>query len=275
MVVEKNHRPRIPALNTKFIVLILFSFSLLISDQKNNYLSILRNSITIALHPIQATVDFPQRLLSWMNNTFIERNELIKENKALQEERLVNLQALQRFDSLVQENIRLREILNASTKLNDNVQIARIISADINPFRHIIVVDKGTQDNLYNGQTMVDTNGVVGQILQTSFLSSQAILISDTDHALPIEVNRNGLRTIAQGNGSYDHLDIPYIPNNTDIRVGDLLVTSGLGGKFPTGYPVALIDKVSRNPSQQFANVSAKPTASLNQIREVMLIDNQ
>ena len=239
MVVEKNHRPRIPALNTKFIVLILFSFSLLISDQKNNYLSILRNSITIALHPIQATVDFPQRLVSWMDNTFIERNELIKENKALQEERLVNLQALQRFDSLVQENIRLREILNASTKLNNNVQIARIISADINPFRHIIVVDKGTQDNLYNGQTMVDTNGVVGQILQTSFLSSQAILISDTDHALPIEVNRNGLRTIAQGNGSYDHLDIPYIPNNADIRVGDLLVTSGLGGKFPAGYPVA------------------------------------
>jgi rod shape-determining protein MreC len=185
------------------------------------------------------------------------------------------LQALQRFDSLVQENIRLREILNASAKLNDNVQIARIISADINPFRHIIVIDKGTQNNLYNGQVIVDTNGVVGQILQTSFLSSHAILISDTDHALPIEVNRNGLRTIAQGNGSYDRLDIPYIPNNADIRVGDLIVTSGLGGKFPAGYPVALIDKVSRNPSQQFAYVSAKPTASLNQIREVMLIDKQ
>ena len=275
MVVEKNHRPRLPALNTKFIVLILLSFILLISDQKNDYLSLLRNSISIALHPIQTTVYLPQRFWSWLHVTFSERNELLKENKALHEEHLIHELTLQRFNSLEQENIRLRKILNASVKLKDNVQIARIISADINPFRHIVIIDKGTQNNLYNGQVILDTNGVIGQILQTSFLSSQAILISDTDHAIPIEVNRNGLRTIAQGNGSYNQLNIPYIPNNADIKIGDLLVTSGLGGKFPTGYPVAIIDNIARNPSQQFANVSAKPVASLNQIREVMLIDSK
>ena len=119
---------------------------------------------------------------------------------------------------------------------------------------------------------IVDADGVMGQILDTNFLTSEAILISDADHALPVQINRNGLRTILLGSGSYTNLNAPYIPNNADIKIGDLLVTSGLGGKFPAGYPVGTINSIVRNPSEQFSNVTAKPIALLNQAREVMLI---
>jgi rod shape-determining protein MreC len=118
----------------------------------------------------------------------------------------------------------------------------------------------------------VDANGVVGQIITAGVLSSQSILISDPDHALPVEVNRNGLRTVAVGTGDYEQLDLPFLPNNADIQQGDLLVTSGLGGAFPAGYPVAIIDSVTRIPQEPFAIVTARPAAALNQIREVMLI---
>lgn len=271
---DKHRRPRIPALNIKFILLFCLSFFLLVGDQKNNYVSLLRNSVAIAIHPIQSLVDFPQRFGSWINTNISSRKELIQENKRLYEDHLQKELALQRLASLEQENIRLREILNASSTIKNSVQIARIISTDINPFRHLVVINKGEQDGTYNGQALVDSNGVIGQILQTNFLSAKVILISDTDHALPVEINRNGFRALAQGNGSFDSLSIPFIPNNADIEIGDLLVTSGLGGKFPIGYPVAIIDSISLNPTKQFADVIAKPLAPLNQVREVILINS-
>lgn len=271
---DKHRRQRIPALNIKFITLICLSFLLLFSDQKNNYLPILRNSIAIAIHPIQTVVNLPQRLWHWTEENLASREELIIKNKKLHENELYNELTLQRYASLEQENIRLRKILKAASRIKNSVQIARIIFTDINPFRHLVVINKGEQDEVYNGQVLVDASGVVGQILQTNFLSSKAILISDTDHAIPVEINRNGFRAIAQGNGTFTHLAIPFIPNNADIKVGDLMVTSGLGGKFPAGYPVAIIDSISRNPAQQFAIVIAKPIASLNQVREVILINN-
>ena len=141
-----------------------------------------------------------------------------------------------------------------------------------NPFRHSIVIDKGTRDDVYDGQAIVNANGVVGQIMNTGLLSAQGLLISDPDHALPVEVNRTGLRTIALGTGEFDRLDLPFLPNNADIEEGDLLVTSGLGGTFPPGYPVAIISEITPVPAESFAEVSARPSAALNQIREVMLV---
>ncbi len=119
---------------------------------------------------------------------------------------------------------------------------------------------------------MVDANGVVGQVIETGIFSAQAVLISDPDHALPVEINRNGLRTIAVGTGEFDRLDLPFLPNSADVSVGDLLVTSGLGGAFPAGYPVAVVASVTRIPQEPFAAVSAEPAAKLNQVREIMLI---
>ena len=274
MVAEKDNqrRPRIPALNTKLIIFVVLSFILLINDQRNNYLSILRNSIAIAIYPLQSAVEIPSRLTDWFELRIKSKEILIKENQNLLSQQKINSSILQRYESLEQENERLKQILNAASNLDNKVEITRIISVNVNPYRHTIVIDKGERDGVYEGQVLLDADGVIGQILHTNFLTSEAILISDSDHALPVEINRNGLRTIVLGNGSYTKLDVPYIPNNADIEIGDLLVTSGLGGKFPSGYPVAKVDFIESDLSEQFYKVSAKPIAYLNQVREVMLL---
>ena len=163
-------------------------------------------------------------------------------------------------------------MLDATARVRNQVRVAEIMSVSANPFRHALVINKGTRDGVYDGQAMVDADGVVGQVIQAGLLSSQGVLISDPDHALPVEINRNGLRTIAVGTGEYNRLDLPFLPNNADINEGDLLVTSGLGGAFPAGYPVAVIESVTRIPQAPFAVVSARPAAALNQVREIMLI---
>ena len=274
MVAEKDNqrRPRIPALNTKLIIFVVLSFILLINDQRNNYLSILRNSIAIAIYPLQSAVEIPSRLTDWFDLRIKSKEILIQENQNLLSQLKINSSILQRYESLEQENERLKQILNAASNLDNKVEITRIISVNVNPYRHTIVIDKGERDGVYEGQVLLDADGVIGQILHTNFLTSEAILISDSDHALPVEINRNGLRTIVLGNGSYTKLDVPYIPNNADIEIGDLLVTSGLGGKFPSGYPVAKVDFIESDLSEQFYKVSAKPIAYLNQVREVMLL---
>ena len=146
------------------------------------------------------------------------------------------------------------------------------MSVDANPYSHSLVIDIGTQDGVMDGQALIDADGVVGQVIEAGLMTSQAMLISDTDHALPVEVNRNGLRTIVVGMGKMDQLKLPFVVNNADIRVGDLLVTSGLGGVFPAGYPVAIVETVTRLPQEPYADVTATPAASLGQVREVMLI---
>ena len=274
MVAEKDNqrRPRIPALNTKLILFVVLSFILLINDQRNNYLSILRNSIAIAIYPLQSAVEIPSRLTDWFDLRIKSKEILIQENQNLLSQQKINSSILQRYESLEQENERLKQILNAASNLDNKVEITRIISVNVNPYRHTIVIDKGERDGVYEGQVLLGADGVIGQILHTNFLTSEAILISDSDHALPVEINRNGLRTIVLGNGSYTKLDVPYIPNNADIEIGDLLVTSGLGGKFPSGYPVAKVDFIESDLSEQFYKVSAKPIAYLNQVRELMLL---
>ena len=274
MVAEKDNqrRPRIPALNTKLIIFVVLSFILLINDQRNNYLSILRNSIAIAIYPLQSAVEIPSRLTDWFDLRIKSKEILIKENQNLLSQQKINSSILQRYESLEQENERLKQILNAASNLDNKVEITRIISVNVNPYRHTIVIDKGERDGVYEGQVLLGADGVIGQILHTNFLTSEAILISDSDHALPVEINRNGLRTIVLGNGSYTKLDVPYIPNNADIEIGDLLVTSGLGGKFPSGYPVAKVNFIESDLSEQFYKVSAKPIAYLNQVRELMLL---
>ena len=174
--------------------------------------------------------------------------------------------------TLEAENARLRGLLEARSQVRNQVRVAEIMAVDANPYRHNLVIGIGEQDGVYEGQAIVDANGVVGQVIKTGLFTAQAVLISDPDHALPVEVNRNGLRTIAVGTGEFDRLDLPFLPNNSDIQTGDLLVTSGMGGAFPSGYPVAVVSSINRIPQQAFADVTATPSAALNQIREVMLI---
>jgi rod shape-determining protein MreC len=261
-----------PALGLRLLLLAGLSILLLVIDHRDNHLDTLRKAIGATVYPLRVVVDAPVSLWLWTQESTASRNQLQVENARLNAERLLTKARLQRYSALEAENARLRVMLEARTQVRDQVRVAEIMSASSNPFRHVLVVDKGTRDGVYDGQTLVDANGVVGQIIEAGVLSSQSILISDPDHALPVEVNRTGLRTIAVGTGDYELLDLPFLPNNADIVQGDLLVTSGLGGAFPAGYPVAIIDSITRIPQEPFAVVTAKPAAALNQIREVMLI---
>jgi rod shape-determining protein MreC len=273
MVAARADRPfRTPALGLRFLLLAGISIFLLVADHRDNHLDTVRKAIGAAVYPLRIVVDAPVSLWRWIGETTTGRNDLLLELSRLEAERLITQARLQRFAALEAENARLRAMLEATSRVPDRVQVAEIMSVSSNPFRHVLVIDKGTRDGVFDGQAMIDAQGVIGQVIEAGLMSSQGVLISDPDHALPVQVNRSGLRTIAVGTGEYGRLDLPFLPNNADIREGDLLVTSGLGGTFPPGYPVGVVDALIRIPQGPFADVSAAPAASLGQVREVMLI---
>ena len=266
------HLARIPALGVRVLALMALSLLLMMLDHRQHHLDTVRRVIGAAVYPIQVIVDAPFRLWEWLAESTADRNELQLEVGRLQAERLLTRARLQLLTALRAENDRLRDLLEARTQIRDEIRVAKIMAVDANPYRHNIVIDVGSRDGVYDGQAIIDADGVIGQVLETGLATSQAILISDPSHALPVEVNRNGLRTIANGTGEFDRLDLPFLPNNADIRVGDLLVTSGLGGAFPAGYPVAVVSSVNRIPQAPFADVTAVPSSALDQVREIMLI---
>ncbi len=269
---DNSNLARIPALGVRVLLLLFGSILLMVLDYRHDHLGSVRKVIGAAVYPVQIVVDAPFQLWEWAREGTTSQNNLQLELSRLRVERLLTNARLQRLTALEAENARLRELLEARAHLRDEIRVAEIMAVDANPYRHNIVIGIGERDGVYDGQAIVDAAGVVGQVIETGFTTSQAILISDPSHALPVVVNRNGLRTIAKGTGEFDRLELPFLPNNADIRPGDLLVTSGLGGAFPAGYPVGIVVTVNRMPQQRFADVTATPSAALDQVREIMLI---
>lgn len=268
-----SHRsPYSPALGLRLLLLAGLSILLQYVDHRDNHLDAIRKAIGATVYPLRVFVDAPVSAWYWLEETTASRNELQLENSRLSAEHLLTQARLQRYAALEAENARLRAMLEARARVRERVRVAEILSVSANPFRHVLVVDKGTSDGVYDGQAIIDADGVVGQVIEADVASSQCLLISDPGHDMPVEVNRNGLRTIARGTGDYNSLDLPFLPNNADIEPGDLLVSSGLGGVFPAGYPVAVVETVTRIPQEPFAAVTARPSAALNQVREIMLI---
>ena len=236
-----NSNPaRIPALGIRVIALIIASILVMYFDNRENHLDGIRSAVGAAVYPVQVVVDAPVRFWGWLGESTTARNDLELELGRLKAERLLTNARLQRLTALEAENARLRALLDARTRARDEVRVAEIMAVDTNRYDHSLVIAIGSRDGVYDGQPLVDADGVVGQVIRTGVMNAQAILISDPDHALPVEVNRNGLRTIAVGTGEIDRLDLPNLANNADIRAGDLLVTSGLGGAFPAGPPLRL-----------------------------------
>ena len=269
---DNTNPARIPALGARVLVCIALSILLMVLDHRQNHLDAVRKTIGVAVYPLQVIVDAPFRLWGWFTENTAERTELQRDLSRLEAEMVLTRAELQQLTALRAENDRLRDLLDARPRLRDKIRVAEIMAVDANPYRHSFVIDIGEHDGVYNGQAIIDANGVIGQVLEVGLTTSQAILISDPSHALPVEVSRNGLRTIAKGTGEFDRLDLPFLPNNADIVPGDVLVTSGLGGAFPAGYPVAVVARVNRIPQASFADVTAAPSSSLDQVREVLLI---
>lgn len=236
-------------------------------------LSSFRSHITSYLvYPIQYVVDLPFSMINWGTENLAVRKTLLSKNKLLREENL-NLRArLQTLDGIEKENERLRELLKSSREVVEDQLVAELLTIAQDPYKQQILLNKGKIHRVYSGQPVIDSKGVMGQIIDIGLYSSTAILISDPSHALPVQINRSGLRTIAQGTGNPNELELSHIPNNADIKEGDLIITSGLGGRFPANYPVAHISSIEISPGKPFAKVTAKPTAMLDKSREVLLI---
>lgn len=264
-----------PSLGTRLFLLVIVSVLLMVLDHREQHLESVRSGLSVAVYPIRLAVDLPSRALGWAAESLSSRSRLLEENRRLREERLQFLARLQRLEALQAENGRLRALLDSAPRLADRVLVANILSVDLDPFQHRLVVDKGSRDDVYVGQAMLDAGGIVGQVTRVEPFTSEAILISDPGHATPVEVNRNGLRTVALGTGDSSRIDLPFLPNNADIREGDLLVSSGLGGTFPPGYPVARVTEIERVAGESFAVIAAEPTGALNREREVLMVWNR
>jgi len=241
-------------------------------DHRQHHADTLRATLSLLMYPIQAVVGLPATTGNWLSETLSSHQNLLNQNRQLHDEQLLLKVKLQKLESLEAENERLRELLGSSIKVGEKTLIAELVAVDMDPFSQRLLLNKGSVDKVYSGQPILDADGVMGQVLDVSPISSTAILITDPSHAIPVEVNRNGLRAIALGTGDTNQLDLPHIPNNADIKPDDLLVTSGLGGRFPAGYPVARVTSVTNNPGAPFSSVTAKPTAKLLSTREILLV---
>jgi rod shape-determining protein MreC len=258
--------------NIRIIVFALVSLAMMTLDHRHHYLNALRDTLSTLVYPVQYVIQLPIRTGRWLSENLATRAALLEENKQLRQNQLLINARLQKLTALEEENRRLRMLLGSSVSFQERVLISELLTVDFDPYRHQILLDKGARDGIRVGQPLLDQQGIIGQISQANTLTSNAILITDPNHSLPVQVNRNGLRTLAVGTGNFQELELPYVPNNEDIQVGDLLITSGLGGHFPRGYPVAKIARVEFDRGNPFARIIATPTAQLDRSREVLII---
>ena len=254
------------------MVAVIVSIVLLISEHRSSKIDGFRSALSFFVDPLKYLVDLPTVLVEKTGNFISSYQALKMENEKLRELYLINQTKMLKFSALENENIRLRALLENSFKLGEQVLVAELLSVNIVPYEHLVVVNKGTRFGVHPQQPVLDSNGVVGQVFRALPFSSEIMLITDPNHAIPVQVNRNGLLTIAVGSGQLNRLLLPFLPSNADIRPGDLLITSGLGGTFPHGYPVAVVDEFTSQPSKAFSNITATPKALLDRNRELMIV---
>ncbi len=272
---DQDHRPLLlagPSLGLRLSILALAAILLMVADQQQQYLTVVRSWLSVAAYPFHWAVDAPFSAWRYVADAVESRNALQEDNARLAgENRRLKLRML-RFEALEQENVRLRAARAGSARVAERSLVAEILRVDLDPYRQRVLVDKGTRDGVFTGQAVLDADGVFGQVTHAGPLSAEVIMISDPDHAIPVQINRTGVRTIAVGLGQTGKLMLPYLPRNADIKDGDLVVSSGLGGVFPPGYPVARVSEIVRDPAEPLLKVSATPLARLDRDPEVMLV---
>jgi rod shape-determining protein MreC len=245
---------------------------LITADLRFNRMETTRSLLDTMATPIYWLADIPTRLGDWSEIHVQSRSQLLENNERLLQKNLVLEGRSLQMSSLQAENVRLRALLNSTALLRDDVLVTELIGISPDPVRHQLVLNKGRSDGVFVGQPLIDANGLMGQVVEVSAENSRALLITDVTHSIPVQVNRNGVRAIAEGTGALGTLEVHHVSATTDIQQGDLLVSSGLGGRFPAGYPVAVVSKIERDPGQAFASILAVPSAALDRSRHVLLV---
>lgn len=261
-----------PSATFRMAVLVVASIALMTADHRWHSLEFVRSALSSVIYPLQYSIDLPIQLFYWVDESISSQQDLLEKNREFEVRHLENRVQLQKLDIIEKENDRLRKLLSATPKTTERLLISEIINVDLDPYKQLILLNKGSSSDVYQGQPIIDAFGIMGQIVHVGLMSSTAMLITDASHAIPVQINRNGLRAIAYGSGKIDQLNLRYLPHNVDIKVGDLLITSGLGGTFPANFPVAIISKVERPAGEPFADIEAVPHAQLDKSREVLLV---
>ena len=244
----------------------------MVVDARFAALQPLRSQLGMVLTPLYYVAELPVRAWDAVYLQLTSRADLIAENESLRAEALLTKRKLQKLAALTEQNVRLRELLNSSELVDERVLVAELIGVDPNAYTQRILIDKGERDGVFLGQPVLDATGLMGQVVEVLPFSARVLLITDSSHSLPVQINRNGLRAIASGTGSSDWLELRHVGDTADIRVDDIVVSSGLGQRFPAGYPVGRVAAVNRDAAQPFAEVRVEPTAQLNRSRYLLLV---
>ena len=257
---------------SKLLVALILSFGLMYLDHKDQYLNKVRSYISATTYPIYVVSNAPKNIFLSLRETMGQKEKIVLENQRLKTENITLNSKIQQIYRLEKENKRLHDLLDSKPKNEDIFVLAEIVAENPDPFKHRIIINKGSKENVYINQTVADSKGIIGHVIRDQIFGSEVLLITDPEHAIPIEIARTGLRSIALGIGRYEAIQLSYLAVSTDIQAGDILLTSGLGGQYPAGYPVATIEKVSAQKGEPFLEVRAKPFAKLKNINEVWVI---
>jgi rod shape-determining protein MreC len=256
----------------RMVLFVIASIALMTIDHRWQSLEMVRSTLSTVIYPLQYTIDLPIRLYYWTDEVLSTKQVLLDKNREFEARHLENRVQLQKLDIIEKENARLRSLLSATPKITERLLISEIINVDVDPYRQLILLNKGSNSDVSQGQPIIDAQGIMGQVVHVGAISSTAMLITDASHAIPVQIDRTGLRANAFGTGKINQLNLRHLTQNVDIEVGDMLITSGLGGVFPPNYPVATVTKVERTAGEPFATIEAMPLAQLDKSREVLLV---
>ncbi|MBD1389872.1 rod shape-determining protein MreC [Neiella sp. HB171785] len=261
-----------PSLQLRLILAVITAILLAYLDRNFAYIAQVRGYLSTAVSPIYYVANLPEQVLTEVGDVLKTRYTLRKENAQLREQARLDAGKLQMLAQLKRENNRLRALLGSPVQQDARKMVTEVIAVESDPYRYRVLIDKGSKDGTYIGQPVLDDNGVVGQIDEVGYSTSRVLLIADLSHALPIRISRNDTRSIALGIGALDKMELQHVPHSADIREGDLAITSGLGGRFPEGYPVARVISANFDESLPFAEIVVQPIAALDRLRYLLLV---
>lgn len=263
------------SLQLRLFVAVLLSIVLIVGDKFTQGSTTVRTSLNTLVSPLIYLANLPYEVFSFGAKSLQTREQLLTENEALKQKQLLQSEQLQQYQFLSKENQKLRALLGSSAKQPNRKIIAQILSVHSNPYSHQVVINRGAIDGLSEGQAVIDEMGVVGQLTKVGSTTSRVLLMTDTTHATPVRILRNEVRTVVEGMGKINQVKLSHVPHSLDVRIGDVLVTSGLGGTFPESYPVAIVTEINRDEGSPFAQVYAEPVAQLDRIRLLVVLWRQ
>ncbi|MCP3701043.1 MAG: rod shape-determining protein MreC [Aliivibrio sp.] len=261
-----------PSLQFRLFIAVMISASLMLADSRLNAFSEIRYLLNSFVAPIHYAANLPRTMFDGMYERFNSRNKLILENQKLKQDIFIQNSNLLLLEQLKQENSRLRDLLGSPFIRDEKKMVTEVMAVDSAPYTHQVMIDKGLIDGVYEGQPVISDKGIVGQINYVGAHNSRVLLLTDPNNAVPVQIVRNDIRVIASGKGHLDTMQLEHIPTNTDVEIGDLLVSSGLGGRYPEGYPVGYISSIENDNKRPFASIELATSVEFDKLRYLLLV---